>query len=511
MNTDKTNANNMQNSPTELDLSRSVYELVNQHPDIAQTLARIGFKDITNRALLITAGRVMTLKDGAAAKGIAMSDIIKALEEDGYTIAGRNNSPEHQARIDRLKGYLRRLNKQEDLDAVRRDFVKDFEHVDASEIMEAEQTMISEGTPVSEIQNLCDLHSALFHGRTKEERIAKAEEAVEASLARKQQKQAMDARIARYHELSAVTGHPLATMYRENQALAALFETWDMAPYDVLLDKIAQLSIHYAKKGDLFYPLLKTKYGVTGPADVMWSVDDEIRDALRKLTSSDVHDETWREEANKTIERAREMLFKEENILFPISASKISNEDWKQMYFDMKDYDTRFDVIGDPWRQAEEEKENAIAQKSRSETDDQAISALENGLIKMPTGSMHLNELTALLNLIPMEITFVDADNINRYFNAGHKEFKRPLAALGREVFSCHPAKVEPIVRHIINEFRKGNRDDVSIWMKKKGEPVLVQYLALRDENGSYLGTVELCQNMQAAKEHFEQEARKNA
>lgn len=80
--------------------------------------------------------------------------------------------------------------------------------------------------------------------------------------------------------------------------------------------------------------------------------------------------------------------------------------------------------------------------------------------IVMPGGHMTLEELTALLNTIPLEITFVDADNINRFFNEGPKVFKRPGMAIDREVFSCHPPKIEPMVRQIIDDFRNNRRDE---------------------------------------------------
>ena len=102
-----------------------------------------------------------------------------------------------------------------------------------------------------------------------------------------------------------------------------------------------------------------------------------------------------------------------------------------------------------------------------------------------------------------MEISFVDADNINRFFNEGSKVFKRPGMVIDREVFSCHPPKIEPMVRGIIDDFRNGRRDVVPVWMEKAGRTMLVQYMAVRDRTGKYIGTVELVQDMEFAKEHF--------
>ena len=91
---------------------------------------------------------------------------------------------EQQERIAQLKAYLRRLGDGESLEQVRADFVKEFGDVDAVEIMKAEQAIIAEGTPIEEVQKLCDVHAALFHGKTKEEQIADAKHAVNASVIR---------------------------------------------------------------------------------------------------------------------------------------------------------------------------------------------------------------------------------------------------------------------------------------------------------------------------------------
>lgn len=117
---------------------------------------------------------------------------------------------------------------------------------------------------------------------------------------------------------------------------------------------------------------------------------------------------------------------------------------------------------------------------------------------------MTVEQLEAILNTIPLEITFVDTDNINRYFNEGSKVFKRPGMELDREVFSCHPPKIEQQVRRIIGEFREGTLDKVPIWMDKNGRTMLVTYMAVRDREGMYLGTMELVQDMEFAKDYFQ-------
>mgnify|MGYP004617339967 FL=1 len=126
-----------------------------------------------------------------------------------------------------------------------------------------------------------------------------------------------------------------------------------------------------------------------------------------------------------------------------------------------------------------------------------------DGEIVMAGGHLTIKQLTAMLNTIPLEISFVDADNINRFFNEGSKVFKRPGMAIDREVFTCHPPKIEKQVRRIIEEFRNGTLDRVPVWMDKNGRTMLVTYMAVRDKNNQYLGTMELVQDMEFAKEYF--------
>lgn len=501
-----------------IDLNRTVFELTQEYPELIDILAGLGFTEITKKPMLHSAGKIMTIPKGAKIKKIPMIKVVKALLDNGFILAGE--MPEERnagtaihsqptalsdERTEQLKKYLRRLGDGENLEAVRADFVREFRQVDAAEIMNAEQELMKEGTPLSEVQKLCDIHSALFHGATREEQIANAEKAVEESL----RKQKEDTEFSGLHSssetdygnkkakaaaLELISGHPLQTLTKENQALSELLEKFKQSRDLSLFPTIRELSIHYAKKGDLLYTLLKVKYGVTGPSDVMWTVDDEIRDELDALGKESNHDEEWNSRLDAVLKRAEEMIYKEQNILFPICAVNFSVEDWKNIYRDAKDYTACFGVHSEKWDDAE----NGAAERKVSSYD---------GEVVMPGGHLTVEQLTALLNTIPMEITFVDANNINRYFNEGSKVFKRPGMAIDREVFSCHPPKIEPMVRQIIEDFRSGKRDRVPVWMEKNGRVMLVTYMAVRDRAGNYVGTAELVQDMEFAKEHFSAES----
>ena len=637
-----------------LDLDKSVASLVKEYPEVADIMVELGFTEIKNPAMLASVGRIMNLKKGSQMKKIPMEEIVRTFREKGFEITdcGKpfpaestdlaeeaeiakavDSAEAAKAPVDRaeaLRSLLDRLSEGEDLESVRADFVRDFKDVDPAEIMRAEQGLMESGMPLSKVQKLCDVHSALFHGDTREEKIANAERAVQASLknhAGKEEKNYINKSVEA-DALIQIPGHPLSTFTKENEALGQYLENtkarweslveslsgkaggknkaekiegaegvqgaqgapdWEalLATFSEELAKLRSFIVHYAKKGDLLYPLLKVKYDISGPSQVMWTVDDEIRDTLGELkreltekskgvralknTGEDLDDEEEeyirsKAEIAESIlnsfflknylavrNRMEEMIYKEENILFPMCALQFQKEEWIQIYFDSKDYDACFSVENAIWKEAEEtgntpEKWRAVEgageaerEKGRKEASEEhsgdvhnaelpqgagkmledllrRVESLEgksgnrgespsanDGEIIMPGGHLKKNELIAMLNTLPVEITFVDKDNINRFFNEGPKVFKRPQMAIDREVFSCHPPKVEPMVRMIIGNFRDGKEDEVPIWMEKGGKPFLVRYMAVRDKEQNYVGTLEAVTDMTEVKEHFRQ------
>ena len=536
-----------------LDLSRSVYDLVKEYPELQQIMYDLGFTEINKKAMLHSVGKIMTIPKGAKMKGISMPDLISTLTSKGFKIVGEMpsniNSDKQDAEVASasttpeskeernalLKVYLKRLGEGEDIESVRADFVEKFSSVDASEIMQAEQELIAEGTPISEIQQLCDLHSALFHGSTKEEKIANAEKAAIASMKAKKQEEIKKTLAANSMgpmstaeereklqqdklqlaaSLIAIPGHPLETLTRENEVLAERISDMRAAienksGKEDLLSKfegVREIAIHYAEKGDLIYPHLNVKYGISGPSNVMWTVDDEIRDEMSALIKNCTFDEAWFDKVSAVLVRADEMIYKESNILFPICALNFTTEEWYGIYHDSKDYADCMGIVANVWPEAEEYEKTMFDKAAEAESAENTISSPNNDEIVMPGGHVTLEQMTALLNTIPLEITFVDDNNINRYFNEGPKLFKRPAMAIDREVFSCHPPKIEPMVRTIIEDFRNGVRDEFPVWVEKQGKTMLVKYMAVRDKDGKYLGTAEFVQEMDFAKEHFQNE-----
>ena len=540
-----------------LDLSKSVYDLVKEYPEVTDIMKELGFSEITNKVMLNSVGKIMTIPKGAKMKGVSMIDIVGAFMKAGFTLEGempnlsgddaeatdhpsvaptavatksnvtdafakvasstvaanaaetsaaasttaKANTEENSEakaedavqdseRVEQLKGFLKRLGTGEELGAVREDFASQFAHVEASEIMKAEQGLMREGTPLAEVQQLCDLHSALFHGSTIHEQMESEHAKVEAVLEAQEKSKSVVS-------LIETVGHPLHQLTEENKALDALIESIRPKVADKTatvddVNAVRQVSVHYAKKGDLLYPHLKVAYDISGPSMVMWTVDGDIRDQLGDLAKSSQSVDDWYRRFDELLTRAQEMIYKEQNILFPICAENFSTEEWYQIYKDTAQYEEIFGVK----RTASTEAETALAtQTTKASGDDNTIALIG--------GTLTVDQLNAMLNTMPMEVTFVDHEDINRYFNDGEKVFKRPTTAIGRDVYSCHPPKVEPIVRGIIDSFRKGDRDNVAVWLEKQGRPFYVNYMAVRDQNNNYIGTLELVQDMQFAKDHF--------
>lgn len=499
-----------------IDLRQTVYQLTQAYPEIIEIMAALGFTEIRKKAVRLSVGKLVTIPKGASMKGIGIDRIADALRRNGFTVEGLGEGAEKEesahgqaddtATSEKIKSYLKRLNDGEDMETVRADFAQHFKDVDATEIMKAEQELIAGGQPIKEVKELCDIHSALFHnGGT-----AKADDfhhGMHHDQERMMMGQAGESK-DKADALRNTAGHPLQTFYRENEAIARVLDMvedrLDNGGDAVAeLAKARSLAVHYAKKGDLIYPLLNVKYGIYGPSQVMWTIDDEIRAEIASLVKvagkNGQADGKWAERARAVAKRAKEMTFKEDRILFPVCAANLSDDDWKQMYADSKGYGVCLGVRPEAWPEGEDYlRQQATMSKPQNSDDGEAR-------VAMPGGSLTISQLTAMLDTLPMELTFVDADNINRYFNQPYaaKAFKRPLSALGREVFACHPPKIEPMVRTIIQDFRDGKRDRVPVWLEKNGRTMLITYMAVRDAEGKYVGTLESVQDMEAAKAHF--------
>ena len=404
-----------------------------------------------------------------------------------------------------IKSYIERLSQGEDLEVVRKEFVENFKAVDASEIVIAEQELIKSGVAIKDVQRLCDVHSALFHGMTSEEKSLSEKVKVDVDTSFSNELNDEKTSI----NLREIPGHPIKVFMDENDILESkidsIRELASKDNIDELMEGLQDLRLglksHYSKKGDLIYPLLSTNYSFSGPSNVMWGVDGEIRDEFAAIVGLGTKLDDLNERIITVLNRAKEMIYKENNILFPLCIDKFSEEVWMRIYYEMFDYDT---LLGDYqiWDQAEEKREELkviggkLARDCKEEVD-------EKQDIVLGTGHMTVEQILAVLNTIPMELTFIDDKDTNRFFSDHTPLFKRPSMAIGRDFKSCHPPKAAYFAGNIIEEFRSGRRDKYEFFRYLNDKPVYIRYLAVRDENGKYLGTLEAVEELDYAQKHF--------
>lgn len=435
-----------------IDINKTVYDLIKDNEKLKEDLISVGFTGLKNPLMVKSLAKSMSIKRGAKMMGVADYDLkLKAM---GYVLIDSSENPEVIERKKLIKSYLTRLSGGEDLESVKEDFKKNFEGVSSSEIMDAEEELLAAGMDKKEVRKLCDVHSALFHGETESEKNPSS-----------------------YEE-----GSFIDYFAKENDKIKEILKEVkkSIENGEEAGDDIYKVFNHYRKKGDLIYPILKAKYNKPGPSDVMWAVDIDIANNFKKATKLKRKDL-----ALETIKRAEEMTYKEENILYPLVFDTVSASDLNLLYKDLADYD--HDLV------AYEKKEFANESK------------YQEGFVNFSKGKMRIDQLEAMLDTLEIEITYVDENDINAYYNdhQGKKAFKRPESSLGREVYSCHPPQVEPIVRGLIKEFKAGTKDSLKLVRNIKGTDFAISYYAVRDKGGKYLGVLETVQDLSFYKEYL--------
>ena len=349
--------------------------------------------------------------------------------------------------------------------------MREFESVPVDDIVAVEQALLDEGMPLVEVQRACDLHSALFHGRTD----------AECSLPG-----------ADRDGLPA--GHPVSALRLENDELVALLDELDALLAEGsdaermhgLLATLKELKRHYGKKEELLMPLLYA-YGFTGPSDVMWGVDDEIYHEVSALAKVDAAEllPACAERLSAVSARAREMVYKEEQILFPLCLEHLTRDEWYAVYRDLGEFGWAFGVEGPHWLDGDV----WVGLQARATGE-----APADGKVRLSTGELSVAQLEAVLKLLPVDLTFIDETETTRFFTNEGKVFARPLSCLGRAVWSCHPPQIVPMVKAMIADFKAGRRDRMEVWTPDAENPTRVLYVPVWGEGDTYLGTLEIVQ-----------------
>lgn len=385
-------------------------------------------------------------------------------------------------RQEKLKEVIKELHAGKTVDEVKDKFQKVIEGVSPKEIGEMEVQLVKEGLPIEEIQNLCDVHAAVFKGSLEE-----------------------------IHHPDQVPGHPVYTLKKENEALESYIENQLKKNIDNFkledseeniiklredLNFIWDIDKHYSRKENLVFPFLE-KHGVTAPPQVMWGVDDEIREMIKgvieKLRSYTGNKEVIVEDIENATHHIKEMIFKEDSILFPMCLETLTQEEWIEIYKESDEVGYAFVSPEKTWEY------KRIGDKEKEEEMD--YDELK-GTIKFENGSLNAEELRSIFEVIPGEVSFVDKDDKVKFFSKGeHRIFTRTKTVIGREVSNCHPPGSVHMVEKILEDFKAGIKDNEDFWIQMGETFVLIRFFAVRNEEGEYLGTLEYVQNVAPIRE----------
>ena len=380
-------------------------------------------------------------------------------------------------RVRTLKGIIKRLHAGESPDEVRSSLKELVGQTDYSEVMTMEQELIADGMPVEEIQSMCDLHSQV----AREVLVQLAPPPVP-------------------------PGHPVDTFRRENEALRNSLARMQQAMNRVLetaddgdataalldwrqaLNELQDVDKHYQRKEHLLFTYLE-RHGITGPSKVMWGKDDENRKLLKDLSAAlrerDATVAEWKLLAATTGAMAAgsvsEMVYKEEQILFPICLERFTADEWAEIWASSPQYGLCLVEPRAGYTPVE------LHAAGRSGTPDG---------VSLPTGNLAVEQLIGIFSTLPVDLTFVDADDRVAFFSEGpNRVFARSRAIVGRKVQNCHPPRSVDVVERILSDFREGRQNVAEFWIQFAGRFVHIRYFAVRSEDGRYLGTLEVTQD----------------
>jgi len=367
-------------------------------------------------------------------------------------------------RQEQLKTLIQRLHRGEDRAAVEAEFKRDFAYVTGAEIAQMEYNLVQDGVSVEEIQSLCDVHASLFQGS-----------------------------LAELHQ-DVLTVNPITIFEEENAEFSALVdkaikfknETNNnlsvVKPFLLdMIEKFRLIDTHYSKKENVFFPFLE-KHGIETIPQVMWGVDNQIREKLKDSfitlnTSDDVN--LIMDKFYQMVDMVKEMITKENMILFPLLRDTLTENDFKAI------------------AQSLENPEAGVYQSKDEENPTFEEVESVDGDIRMSLGHLSTVEVNAILNTLPFDMTFVDANDRVKYVSQGKERiFDRPASVIGRPVHLCHPPQSVHVVMNIVEDLRSGKKDHEDFWINFRGKFVFIRYYAVRNEAGEYLGCIEVTQEI---------------
>lgn len=380
-----------------------------------------------------------------------------------------------------LKRLIRDLHAGRPVDEVKREFAAQLGDASAAEIAELEQALIAEGLPETEIKLLCDVHVAVF-------------------------RESLDTQA----RPETVPGHPVFTFRAENLAVGRILDGLREALHDyqelpmestlahlrAQVTKLREYEKHYLRKEHLLFPYLE-KHNFYGPSAVMWAIHDDIRrwwKELEALLAAGPVENAPLATLYGSLEKAiREMIYKEEAILFPNALERLTEEEWGAIRAQEAEIGYAYVLPGKQWQPRLDPR--AAEQGMASSP----APTPPPGLLPLDTGTLTLEQINLLLTTLPVDVTFVDEhDEVRFYSQTRDRLFPRTPAVIGRKVQQCHPPESVHRVQQILDDFRAGKRDVAEFWIQLAGRFIHIRYFPLRDAAGTYRGTLEVTQDIAA-------------
>ena len=316
--------------------------------------------------------------------------------------------------------------------------------------------------------------------------------------------------------------HPISCYRRENAKMKELLlSVEDLVQYPLiknqwleLYEELLKFKIHLSRKQNQLYPVLEKK-GFTRPTTTMWTLDDFIRDEISEcynLLLEDKEEEFIGKQA-ELVADVRDLMDKEENILYPTSLEMINEEEFR--YMAEGDQEIGFAYIS---VQADKSGNSASASSSASaSTAGAPLSGLSSapgfaeelaGLLgkygfnnkeeklNVSTGQLTLEQINLIYQHMPVDLSYVDENELVCFYtDTKHRVFPRSKNVIGRDVKNCHPKASVHIVEEIIKKFRSGEQDKAEFWINRPDLFIYIIYYAVRDENGKFRGVLEMMQD----------------
>ncbi len=243
---------------------------------------------------------------------------------------------------------------------------------------------------------------------------------------------------------------------------------------------------HYTIKENVLFSIIEESWPDYRCLQIMWSFHDDIRRNIKavitQLQEGNIDLKVFNKCVGDIFFNMHAIKFREERILFPCILSTISESQLEKM--NREGFELGYPFIQPNLKMDKEVKPD-----------------YEGNLVNLGTGKVSVEQIKLIFNHLPVDITFVDENNKVCYFSTPPKRiFPRTTAIIGREVRNCHPPESVHVVEQIVESFRNGEKDHADFWIKMRGEYLLIQYFAVRDENGNYKGVIEVSQEISGIK-----------